>query len=61
MAKKQKRFIDYYSQDLGTIRILADRETGVLYLSVANGGLTVLLGADGKPLSVSDYELEEQE
>ena len=34
-------------------RILIDKETGIQYLQTSNGyagGLTVLLGRDGKPL-----------
>ena len=50
MAKKEKRFIRQYSQDLGGITIFVDKETGVNYLYVQNGyggGLTPLLNRDG--------------
>lgn len=50
MAKKEKRFIRQYSQDLGGITVFVDRETGVNYLYVQNGyggGLTPLLNTDG--------------
>lgn len=39
--------------DVGQVIILIDKETGVQYLWVKSGyagGLTPLLGADGKPL-----------
>jgi hypothetical protein len=51
---KEKRFEVIYSEgQLNGIRILLDKETGVEYLETYNGysgGLTVLLGRDGKPL-----------
>jgi hypothetical protein len=50
---KDKRFEKVYSQSLGTIEILVDKETGVNYLFHSSGyagGLTVLLGKDGKPI-----------
>jgi hypothetical protein len=51
---KEKRFEVVYSEgQLNGIRILLDKETGVEYLETYNGysgGLTVLLGRDGKPL-----------
>lgn len=50
---KDKRFKKVYSQDMGCIEILVDRETGVNYLyrsSGYGGGLTVLLDKDGKPV-----------
>ncbi len=59
---KEKRFEVVYSQGTMDIqRVLVDKETGVHYLQTAwgnAGGLTVLLGRDGKPLisSTSDYE-----
>ncbi len=51
--KKEKRFEKIYSQNMGSIEILVDKETGVHYLyrsSGYGGGLTVLLGTDGKPI-----------
>ena len=51
---KDKRFEIVYSQgSLDVQRILVDRQTGVHYLQTAwgnAGGLTVLLGSDGKPV-----------
>ena len=51
---KEKRFEVVYSEGkLSGVRILLDKETGVQYLETYNGyagGLTVLLGRDGKPL-----------
>ena len=52
MAKDQ-RFVKVYSQGMGTTEIWVDKETGVQYLyrqSGYSGGLTVLLGKDGKPV-----------
>lgn len=48
---KEKRFEKVYSQDLGSMQIYVDKETGVNYLFTANGyagGLTPLLDRDGK-------------
>ena len=53
MAKKEKRFIKTYSQDLGGVLILVDKQTGVNYLYVSGGyggGLTPLLNRDGTPV-----------
>ena len=50
---KAKRFEKTYSQGMGTMEIWVDRLTGVNYLyrqSGYSGGLTVLLGKDGKPV-----------
>ena len=47
---KEKRFKKVYSQDMGTIEILVDKETGVNYLYRQSGGMTVLLDKDGKPI-----------
>lgn len=50
---KEKRFVKVYSQDMGSTIILVDKETGVNYLFTTSGyagGLTVLLGKDGKPV-----------
>ena len=62
MAKKDKRFIEVYSEDGMTIsKVLVDRQTGVNYLFHASGyagGLTPLLNPDGTPVvtPVSRYE-----
>ncbi len=49
-----KRFEQTYTQGvLSTIQIWVDKETGVNYLYMTNGetgGLTPLLGRDGKPV-----------
>ena len=54
MAKEEKRFEKIYSQGaLNGMEIWVDRETGVNYLFSFNGdagGLTELLGKDGKPV-----------
>lgn len=59
---KEKRFECVYSQGtLDSVRILVDRETGVHYLQTQSGyagGLTVLLGKDGKPV-ISKNDIEE--
>lgn len=50
---KDKRFEKSYSQGMGTMEIWIDKETGVNYLyhnGGYGGGLTVLLGKDGKPV-----------
>ncbi|MBQ7838388.1 MAG: xylan 1,4-beta-xylosidase [Clostridia bacterium] len=50
---KEKRFEKVYSQDLGSMQIYVDKETGVNYLFTANGyagGLTPLLDREGKPV-----------
>ena len=50
---KEKRFQKVYSQDMGCIEILVDKETGVNYLfrsSGYSGGMTVLLDKEGKPV-----------
>ncbi len=50
---KDKRFEKVYSQDMGCIEILVDKQTGINYLyrsSGYGGGLTVLLDMDGKPV-----------
>ena len=50
----EKRFEQTYSQGvLSTIQIWVDKDTGVNYLYMTNGetgGLTPLLGRDGKPV-----------
>ena len=53
MAKKDKRFECTYSQEMGSVKIYVDRETGVNYVYVGNGyggGLTPLLNRDGSPV-----------
>ena len=54
MAKKDKRFIEAYSEGSLTVtQILVDKQTGVNYLFHASGyagGLTPLLKADGTPV-----------
>ena len=53
MAKKEKRFVKVYSQDLGCTVVYVDKETGVNYLFTSSGyagGLTVLLNREGKPV-----------
>jgi len=50
---KDKRFEKVYSQSMGSMEIWVDKETGVNYLyrqSGYSGGMTVLLGRDGKPV-----------
>lgn len=50
---KEKRFEKVYSQDLGSITVYVDKETGVNYLWISggySGGLTPLLDRDGKPV-----------
>lgn len=50
---KNKRFEKVYSQDMGSVMILVDKETGVNYLFAASGyagGLTPLLDREGKPV-----------
>lgn len=47
---KDKRFEKIYSQGLGEVKILVDRETGVNYLYIGEGyggGVTPLLDAQG--------------
>ncbi|HJC60437.1 MAG TPA: hypothetical protein H9755_08940 [Candidatus Dietzia intestinigallinarum] len=56
MAKKEKRFEKVHSEASGfsdAIEIFRDTQTGVCYLWRAGGfagGLTPLLGSDGKPV-----------
>lgn len=49
---KGKRFEKTYSQDLGTLQVVVDKETGVNYL-LTSYGVTVMLDRDGKPLVTS--------
>ena len=56
MAKKEKRFIRIYSQEMGGAVIFVDKQTGVNYLYVSGGyggGLTPLLNRDGTPVITS--------
>ena len=53
MAKKEKRFVKTYSQELGSVVVYVDKQTGVNYLYVQSGysgGLTPLLNRDGSPV-----------
>ena len=65
MAKKDKRFVRSYTQGLSGVEIWVDTLTGVNYLyrmSGYAGGLTVLLGPDGKPVVTPitpDFKVEE--
>lgn len=50
---KEKRFEKTYSQELGSVSIIVDKETGINYLFCQSGyagGLTPLLDRDGKPV-----------
>ena len=50
---KNDRFKKVYKQNMGAMEIWVDKETGVNYLyrqSGYAGGLTVLIGKDGKPV-----------
>ncbi|MQW23274.1 MULTISPECIES: DUF6440 family protein [unclassified Lactococcus] len=47
--REVKERFEVVSASLGGIGIILDKQTGVQYLSTA-GGLTPLLGADGKPV-----------
>lgn len=65
MGKKDFRFVCVHNEatfTLGTLRVLVDRETGVNYLWCRDGnsgGLTPLLGSDGKPVITPRGELPE--
>ncbi len=52
--KKKERFVETYSQGgLTCMKIFVDTETGVNYIfhqDGHSGGMTVLLGQDGKPV-----------
>ena len=53
MAKKEKRFLKTFSQDMGSTEIWVDKETGVNYLFHSGGyagGMTPLLDSTGKPI-----------
>ena len=64
MAKKDKRFVEVYSEDgFTSTKILVDKQTGVNYLFHASGyagGLTPLLKADGTPVVTSVSRWEEE-
>ena len=50
---KEKRFVKTYSQEMGSVMILVDTETGVNYLFTTSGyagGLSVLLDKNGAPV-----------
>lgn len=56
---KEKRFEKVYTQGMGSMEIWVDKETGVNYLyrqSGYAGGMTVLLGKDGKPVVTATTE-----
>ena len=51
--KKEKKFIKTYSQDMGSLAIWVDKDTGINYLFASSGyagGLTVLMDKDGQPI-----------
>ena len=64
MAKQEKRFVKVYEQGvLEGVTIWADTETGVQYIRAfagENGGFTLLVGPDGKPL-LAQQPIEEWE
>jgi len=58
--KVDDRFEKIYTQKMGTIEIIVDKETGVQYLICVNGyggGVTPLLDKDGKPAVYDPYKL----
>ena len=59
MAKKEKRFQKIYSQEMGSVAVFVDKQTGVNYLFVQSGyagGVTPLLNPDGTPVITKDDE-----
>lgn len=60
MSDKTNRFIKIYSQGmLDVMEIWVDKETGVNYIFHWNGnagGITPLLGVDGKPVVTYDNQ-----
>ena len=57
--KVDDRFEKIYSQKMGAVEILLDKETGVQYLICSNGyagGVTPLLDKDGKPDIYDPYK-----
>ena len=64
MAKKDsKRFVNVFSEgSLAAKEVCVDRETGINYLFIHEGyagGLTPLLGRDGKPVITPLNDIEE--
>ena len=58
---KDKRIKKIYSQNMGSMEIWVDKQTGVNYLFYASGyagGLTVLLDKEGKPVITPLEEIE---
>ncbi len=56
---KTNRFEKIYSQNMGSMEIWVDKETGVNYLyhqSGYAGGMTVLLDKEGKPIVTPNKE-----
>ena len=56
---KNNRFEKVYKQNMGSMEIWVDKETGVNYLyrqSGYAGGMTVLLDRDGKPIVTPNEE-----
>lgn len=64
MGRREKRFVVYSeAMGLGQVKILMDRMTGVHYLYYSDGsagGITPLLGGDGKPV-IQSVEDEDEE
>ena len=63
--KKQERFVTVYSRDGFSTgeKIVVDRLTGVNYLVISTelgGGVTPLLGSDGKPIVTPPAEFDEK-
>ena len=57
--KVDDRFEKIYTQKMGTVEILLDKETGVQYLICVNGyggGVTPLLDKDGKPAIYDSHQ-----
>jgi hypothetical protein len=55
---KEKRFVVTYQQQLGSVKIIVDTETGVQYFYVSegySGGMSVLVDRDGKPIIDPNY------
>ena len=44
------RFVDVVSDRCDLMRVMLDKETGVQYIVMSTGGITPLIGADGKPV-----------
>ena len=65
MAKKDKRFVEVYSEEgaFASTKILVDKQTGVNYLfhtSGYAGGMTPLLKPDGTPVVTPVSRWEEK-